>query len=221
MKHTAENPSPAYLKALGESRQHHRVHKTWSGNLAMRHMGRIKALIDEAGCADALDYGCGKCVQYFTPMADGQTAEPFLGVPVFKYDPAMPADFRRPLVIPRDYEIASELPEGRKWYLVIATHALGSIPIEDLKDWVVPLLFRSARKAIYIAENLNVPKKDGLFSDVSDKPREWTAEQWMDLFKRPGRPRVKVEAWFRGTPGNNPRETGDDGPDFRRWPFEA
>lgn len=218
MTWTYENPSPGYLKALEESRKHHRVHKTWSGGLMTRHVERIKSLIAWEGCEDALDYGCGKCLQYITPMEDGRSVEEFLGIPIYKMDPAVTPDFRRPANMPRDYRIAQTLPADQQWDLVICTHVLGSLPTEDLRDWAVPLLHARARKAIYVAENLSIPHKNP-FSTTADKPRVWTAAQWMELLEIPGSP-IKVEAWFRGTPGVGRGDPNGKGPGFRKWPFE-
>ena len=224
MTFTMENPSPAYAKALDEAREHQRAKKTWTGGLMERHLERIKALIDRTEAQSALDYGCGKCLQYLRPAPDGGSVDDYLGIPVFKMDPAMVPDYRVPPEMtallrgrPKP-KIPSDLPEGT-WDIVIVTHVLRTIPLVDLRDWVVPLLHERANKAIFVTENLDVPHKTP-FSNVDDKPKGWTAAEWMELLELPGSD-VEVEAWFRGTPGNDPRVSGFKDSTFRRWPFEA
>lgn len=223
MTYTAENPSPAYAQSLREAKEHQRSKKTWTGGLMERHVDRIKALIDRVGAESALDYGAGKLLQYLRPRDDGQSVDDYLGIPIYKMDPAMVPDYRVPPEMARllngrpKPKIPDTLPAGETWDLVIVTHVLRTIPLFDLRDWVVPMLHERANKAIFVTENLDVPHKHP-FSRTDDKPEGWTAEQWMELLTIEGG--VEVEAWFRGTPGNDPRKTGQKDSTFRKWPFE-
>lgn len=216
-------PSEAYLRILEDSKNHHRHSKTWSGGLMVRHIERIKEMIDRLGCVTVLDYGCGKCIQYFNPMEDGRSVQEYWGVSeIFRYDPAMPPDFRRPPGMPADYRIETELPEGRQWDLIICTHSLGCIPVADLRAWAIPGLHRMAKKGIFLAENLSLPKKRVVKDriDLAELHGVWTAADWMREMTLPGSA-VEVEGWFRGRPGVDPRvEQLPGDAKFRKWPFE-
>lgn len=193
MKYTADHPSPAYRKALAEAQDWHRRSKTWSGLLMSPHVDRIKELLVRTGAASMLDYGCGKLMQYREPAPDGRSVDEYLAVPIDKVDPAVPADFLLPPGVTERIPVATTLPEGKTWDVVVVTHVLGTIPRVDLQDWVMPLLHRSAKKAIFIAEQLGEAKKR-VFSDPNEIPR--TAEEWMELIGH-SHAGVEIDAWFR------------------------
>jgi hypothetical protein len=162
-------PSRSYHLALEESKRNHAETKTFSGKLLRPHAPFIKELIDRHGVKSILDYGCGKGSQYTWVAGEdasipaGMTIEQYWGVPVTKYDPAYPP-------------FAAE-PTGR-FDLVICTHTLGAIPVND-RPWVVARLYMLARKAIYVAEKLGQkPTKK-----ATEASTGWTREQWKAVLK--------------------------------------
>src|SRR5688572_28649376 len=119
-------PTEAYWQAIEAGKEHHRNSNTWSGGLAVRHGERIKNMIDRLGVQSVLDYGAGKGIQY-THLFSGKPLEEYWGVPVYKYDPALPQDWRgrRGKFNDLKIEVHNTLPEGQTWDLVVATHSLG------------------------------------------------------------------------------------------------
>lgn len=157
-------PSDLYRMALEEARKHHARSKTYSGKLLRPHKVYLTALIEECGIAGALDYGCGKGEQYrWVDPTDGKTLEELWGFEVAKFDPAWPA-----------YEIE---PDG-SFDLVICTHTLGSIPIED-HAWVLDHIFRRATKAVFIAEKIGGIKKV-VHGFRSGFVNGWSRERWIE-----------------------------------------
>lgn len=156
------NPSNEHAAAVAEGARHHASSKTYSGSFLRPHKPFIAEIVDRLGCKDALDYGCGKGVQYeWVDPDDGKTLEHSWGLEVTKYDPCYPP-------------FAAE-PQG-KFDLVICTHTLNLIPLVDL-DVVIGRLYDLADKAVYIAEKLGPRKKN----DVADPDRRaigFTAEEW-------------------------------------------
>lgn len=154
--------SSAYRDALADAKAHHLASKTYSGSLALPHAPYIKALIEKHDVKTVLDYGCGKGIQYSEPDPDiGQTLDDYWGVKVAKYDPAW-----------KPY--AAE-PKGT-YDLVICTHVLGSIPLEDI-EVVVDRLYALATKAVYIGELIG-PVKKTVFRNPERlvgglQPNEW------------------------------------------------
>lgn len=205
-------PSANYYRALEESKAFHVRNRVWSGKSVLHHVETIKMVIDQYKVESILDYGCGKGIQYTTRLESGALLEEYWGVQVFKYDPAITSDTRR---IPGadSYEsIHQRLPHNRKWDLVICTHVLGAIPLHDLRETVVPDLHRRARKVLFVAENLDPPRKDRFWSTTSDKIRGWTEEQWAGLLM-PDAGGPALSLWFRGGPRGS-------GTEFRQWPTE-
>jgi len=221
---TAANPSPAYQAALEQSIAHQRGAKTWSGGLMFRHAHRIHEIIKKYEVKSILDYGCGKGRQYFRKLEghDNLTVEELWGIQPFKYDPAVPSDFKRPEEVPLSWAPSQVLPPNKTWDLVIVTHVLGSIPLVDLRDWVIPEIYSRANKVIFVTENLNDPKKDeAIFAgEVADKPRRWTEQQWWELLNpeglRVGRDAPAVEFFVRGQPGMRPRQM-EENELFAKW----
>lgn len=170
-------PSAAYDRALLESTRHHASQKTFSGKFLRPHKPFLLDLIQRRRIKSALDYGAGKGAQYtWVDPEDGKTLEQAFGFEVAKFDPAYPP-------------FAAE-PVGA-FDLVICTHTLGSIPVQDL-DWVIARLYSLATKAVYIAEKIG-PVKKTVFSRPDEHPIGWTPEQWMERITPFARARGGIE----------------------------
>lgn len=156
-------PSNLYEAAVREGAAHHQQSKTYSGSLLRPHKPFLSDIIARLGCTSALDYGCGKGVQYeWIDPADGKTMEQAWGFDVAKYDPC--------------FEPFAAEPRG-KFDLVLCTHTLALIPRDDL-EWVTARLFETARKAVFIAEKIGDRKK-GEIGDPAGRAIGWSAEQWV------------------------------------------
>jgi hypothetical protein len=177
-------PSEAYAKSVAEQRAHHAESKTFSGSLVIPRIPRIVELARAAGCSTGLDYGCGKGVQYDTPVSLAQgahslergTLEELLRFKLTKFDPCVPAFDQEPRA-------------DARFDLVVVSHVLFWIPTEDLKAWVLPRLHQHARKLLVIVEKLVEPggEKKRMVSDREAHPRFEHAVQWVDLLLPFGR----------------------------------
>lgn len=208
-----KKPSKLYQRVLEDSRVHQRRSRTWSGGLAVRHGYRIKDFIDRIGAKSALDYGCGKGIQYLHKF-DDKLLEDFWGIPVFKYDPAVTPGWQnnRQKFAGVDVGVQWQLPEHGEWDLLICTHVMGCIPDEDLRGWVIPEIFhKRIKKGMYFAENVLPPTKK-VVRDADDAEAmavRRSPQEWVDLVKCPD---LAMEFWFRGHNENRPAR-------FGRWPF--
>jgi hypothetical protein len=156
-------PSKAYARSVAEATAHHAKSKTYSGKFLRPHKPVLVDLVSRLKITSALDYGCGKGSQYtWVDPSDGKTIEQAFGFQVAKFDPAWPP-------------FATE-PQG-EFDLVICTHVLGSIPLEDL-DWVLAKLYGAARKAVYIAEKIGDVGKTAL-SAPDQRPVGWSPLRWL------------------------------------------
>ena len=157
--------SVEHAEAVAEGARHHRSSKTYSGSLMRPHVPYLERMIRRNGCRSALDYGCGKGVQYEwrDPEAGCRTVEERFGFEVHKYDPC--------------YAPFAAEPVGH-FDLVICTHTLALVPLGDL-DAVIERLFGFAKKAVFIAEKIGDRKK-GEVADPGNRPIGWTVEQWLD-----------------------------------------
>lgn len=165
--------SAEYHAGLKLSAAQHLGSKNYSGKFLRPHRGRIKEIIDRLQCASVLDYGCGRGDQYRWVSTRkepiGQTLEQYWGLTVTKYDPAYPP-------------FAAE-PVGT-FDLVICTHVLGIIPVQDL-DWVTDRVFGLANKAAYIVLNTGgTAKRNKARWRTANIPSGWAAEEWLGLFTK-------------------------------------
>lgn len=160
-------PSRQYDAAVAEGRAHHGESKTYSGSLMRVHVPFLTDLIERLGVRSALDYGCGKGVQYRwqIPEQGGRTIEQLWGFEVRKYDPCWPP-------------YAHEPPRHGQFDLVICTHTLALIPLADL-NWVLDRLYGFAGKAVFIAEKIGERKKREV-AQAAERPIGWTVGQWLD-----------------------------------------
>ncbi len=175
-------PSKEYRRALKQATAHHARSKTYSGLFLRPHKPFLSELIERLGIASALDYGSGKGLQYeWIDPEDGKTLEQAWGFEVAKFDPAWPP-----------YAVEPAGP----FDLVICTHVLGSIPLKDF-EWVIPHLFNTATKAVFIAEKFGTLKKQ-VFGDRTGMPIFDNSNEWLDAIgaHRPDRP--DVEFHFSG-----------------------
>lgn len=164
---SSDKASAAYHRALAESTQHHQSSKTFSGKFLRPHGPFVKALVAEHGIKSILDYGCGKGVQYsWVNPENNKTLEEYWGVEVTKFDPA--------------YEPFSKRPTG-KFDLVICTHVLPTIPVDDL-PWFIREVIGYSSKAVYFAEKMGPPKKSVL-STPELHPINWSVEEWLAKLK--------------------------------------
>jgi hypothetical protein len=178
VRYTRQNPSPAYRKALAEATEHHANSKTYSGKFLRPHAPFIRELLRGGGFtghALILDYGCGKGEQYRwvshgddASIPKGQTIPEYLKATIHLYDPAWP---------PYAFEPGQD-GSDRLFDMTLVTHVLGSIPVQDLEDWVIPwvIALTHPEGIVYIAEKLGEVRKD-VFSDTVNLPR-WDAQQW-------------------------------------------
>lgn len=157
--------SESHRQAVAEGAEHHRNNKTYSGSLMRPHVPYLERLIGRLEIRSALDYGCGKGVQYDwrDPEVGHRTIEERFGFPVFKYDPCWPP-------------FAAE-PEGC-FDLVICTHTASLIPL-DAQEWFLRRLYGFAAKTLFIAEKIGERKK-GEVGDPENRAIGWTVQQWLD-----------------------------------------
>jgi hypothetical protein len=156
--------SPLYFSGIREGEAHHAASKTYSGSLLRPHKPFIGGMIRRLGVRSALDYGCGKGLQYeWIDPADGKTLEQAWGVSVEKYDPCWPPFAREP---------------AGQFDLVLCTHTLSLLPLQDL-DLVIRRLFTLATKAVFIAEKIGIRKKAEV-ADPDERAIGWSGPQWLD-----------------------------------------
>lgn len=195
--------SEHYDAALAEAQALHESSKVYSGSFLRPHKPFLTGIIKRLGITSALDYGCGKGVQYeWVDPEDGLTLEQAWGFDIFKFDPAWPP-------------FAEPPPEDQKFDLVLCTHTLGAIPTLD-HAWVLDRIVGHASKAVYIAEKLG-PVKKKLSSD--HRPIEWTAERWREHLTPHAITAYQrgIEFWFSV---RHPR-VEDEGVIVERWVWRA
>lgn len=211
-----KKPSELYQKILHDGIVHQNNSRTWSGGLAVRHAPRIKEFIKRIGAKSALDYGCGKGVQYMHEF-EGKRLEDWWGIPVYKYDPAVRPGWKnnREKFAHVTTEVHCELPAEGSWDLLICTHVMGCIPEIDLRGWVIPDIFhKRIKKGMYFAENVQQATKQ-VIRDEADREANGpmrTPQQWIDLVKCD---HLEMEFWFRG---HDPDRLGAR---FEKWPFSG
>jgi hypothetical protein len=162
-------PSERFDYYLNQCKIHHVTKKTFSGNGVLKHLKRIVSFSQSLGAKSALDYGCGKGLQYEKQMHTGLTFEQTLGYQVTKYDPAVEKFWNKPA-------------PGSKFDLVWCTDVLEHVPAEDI-DWVIDDLVSFASKGLFITVGTYPAKKrlpNGENAHVCIKPGEW----WIEKFAR-------------------------------------
>lgn len=209
MNYSRSNPSARYTSLIAMYRQMHEhgtgqglsAHATFAGTSLMRHIERIKALIERTGAATVLDYGCGKGTLYLPNTLAVKGVGTFDGVVDFWgvdsvgcYDPA--------------YEPYSTLPK-EQFDGVVSTDVMEHCPEEDL-PWIVSEIFSYARRFVYVnvacfpAEKL-LPNGENAHCTV--QPPQW----WAELFGHTARryPGIVWEVWTSqlSDPGGEMRET--------------
>lgn len=178
-------PSERYDYYLEQCKIHHATKKTFSGNGVLKHARALVEFSKRIGAVSAIDYGCGKGLQYGraviaplqpvdAPPADSVqllTLEQALGYGVYKYDPAVPM-FSAPPLSRADF--------------VWCTDVLEHIPEEDI-PFIVSELSRLAIKGVFVTVGTYPAKKhlpNGENAHVCVKPTEWWVEKFADLQAR-------------------------------------
>lgn len=186
-------PSERFAYYLEQCKIHHATKKTFSGNGCLKHARALVAMSKAIGATSAIDYGCGKGLQYGKMVeipvlvdapdvykADFAPLEQHLGYEVTKYDPAVP-QFQTPPWGPAD--------------LVWCTDVMEHIPEEDI-PFIVSELSRLAIKGVFVTVGTYPAKKhlpNGENAHVCIKPAEWWDEQFELLRVRA----VKSDGAFR------------------------
>lgn len=177
--------SDVYRAALKRTQHHHATqNKTFSGQFTWKRRKKIKDIIDQRDCHSILDFGCGKCKQYDPAVNrddEGRSLEEFWGIKPYRYDPGVPAYSTKPV---------------GKFDLVICVQVLCAIPKRDL-PWVIDELYSYADKALFVSERLGNPHKP-IYNDIADEMPRYTAEEWIQLLRRPGSP-IRLTIAFRNT----------------------
>ncbi len=167
-------PSDRYFKYLKQCEIHHATRKTFSGNGCLKHAPALIAFAKQIGATSAIDYGCGKGLQYdkeFLLVGEAVKLEEALGFSVIKYDPAVPKFAALPQV---------------EADLVWCTDVLEHIPEEDI-SFIVSELSRLALKGVFVTVGTYPAKKqlpNGENAHVCVKPVEWWQDKFMPLFAR-------------------------------------
>lgn len=164
-------PSERFDYYVDQCKIHHATKKTFSGNGCLKHATALLAMSKAIGAATAIDYGCGKGLQYGKvleiPGYDiPMSLEGALGYRVTKYDPAVPA-----------FDTPPEGPADFVW----CTDVLEHIPEEDI-SFIVTELSRLAIKGVFVTVGTYPAKKhlpNGENAHVCIKPTEW----WVHRFK--------------------------------------
>ena len=147
-QYSRESPSPRYRELIGQYSQMHvegeknlqlPPEETFGGGSLLRHVPRIRELVQQFGIGSLLDYGSGKGMQYRQgiKLSDGTkyaSVLDFWGVEsVTCFDPG--------------YAPFNQLPAG-KFDGVICTDVLEHCPQEDV-GWIVAEIFSFARAMVY------------------------------------------------------------------------
>jgi hypothetical protein len=147
-EYSRQSPSPRYRELIGQYSQLHvegeknlrlSPEQTFGGASLLRHVPRIRELVQQFGAGSLLDYGAGKGMQYRQgiKLSDGTnyaSVLDFWGVDsVTCFDPG--------------YAPFSQLPAG-KFDGVICTDVLEHCFEEDMR-WIVDEMFSFARSFVF------------------------------------------------------------------------
>jgi hypothetical protein len=142
--------SSYYDESVEAGTKFQKENKSWAGLDTIKYQKQIRDLVVRYDAKTILDYGCGKGLQYTTPLPYEsedrlQTFDEWLGVKVYKYDPCV--------------EQFKELPpKGTKFDGVICNQVLSAIPDDDL-GWVAKELESYTDKFCFIGLNFSKPAK--------------------------------------------------------------
>ena len=138
---------------------HEKNNDAWAGRSCRKHWQQLIALSRAHDCRSALDYGCGKGIQY-TLDFDGRTLEQHLGYAVAKYDPAVPMFIAE--------------PQG-KFGLVWCIDVIEHVPESGVR-WVLDRIFGFADKAVYLIVATKPSHKrlsNGENVHITIRPERW------------------------------------------------
>jgi hypothetical protein len=210
MSYSRSSPSPRYTSLVAMYRHMHEhgtgehglsAVATFPGTSLMRHIMRIKTLIERTGAATILDYGCGKGALYLPNPLAIKGAGTFDGVvdywnvdSVACYDPG--------------YAPFSALPK-EQFDGVVCTDVMEHCPEEDL-PWIVAEIFSYARRFVYVNVACFPAEKtlpNGENAHCTVRPPEWWAKLYGEIARRHSA--VLWELWSSGPsgPGAEMRET--------------
>lgn len=185
-------PSADYDAALRATQKFHTKNKGFSGRFLLRYLDDVRDIARAHQAHTMLDYGCGRGEQYETPIIEGSEKIREVHIPeylglahVHKFDPGHPP-------------FAAE-PTGR-FDLVICTQVLGSIPVADLKGWVLDRIFSFAIRAVYLGEVLNDAPRKTLHAGLAGAgkmPHGWSREQWVELIAAAAARHPRVAGYLR------------------------
>jgi len=188
-QYSRANPSPRYRELLALYARMHKEgsddgsgrREAFAGHSLLRHVARIRELVQATAARTILDYGAGKG-EVYRPMpvtVDGErvadsVAEYWDVDEVRCYDPG--------------HDPFRELP-GSQYDGVVCTDVLEHCPEEDLR-WIIGELFGLARRFVFCSVACHPARKqlpNGENAHVTVRPPEW----WRVLFlscaaQRPG-----------------------------------
>jgi hypothetical protein len=161
-------PSPAFDFYIEQHRQFARARKGPAGNGALRHWKALASIARRLNCRSALDYGCGKGLQFRNTVHTDDGTTTFagaLGCKVTGYDPAIKEFSGEPRAL---------------FDLVYCIDVLAAVPPDDVR-WVADRLYSFAEKALFVAVcTFDVGRRfpNGESQDLTIRPERWWREQF-------------------------------------------
>ena len=150
--------SETYLESVNAGAAYHQAHPKWTGLGTAQYRKQIETLRDRHGIRTALDFGCGKGLQYSEQQLDKQ-----LGIEVTQYDPCIHG--------------LHAWPVG-KWDMVWALDCLPMVARQDL-PWLYENLRQWSRHAILVGVQLGRPPK---LSKQKAYAAVDVSKQWQDMW---------------------------------------